>query len=303
MNIKKALVKIPGARRIYSLYRHLESFPCPEKNESLSQQCQKILINQYTMARLNDVKLHPRIADAGFRCYSQFEEDGIILYVLSTIGFRTKKVVEICCGDGRECMATNLVLNHGFRGFLFDGNENNIMSAARFFGGKKDCLLTPPYLKKAWITRENVNDLLTESGAAGEIDLLSLDIDGNDYHIWDAISAINPRLCVFETQDIIPDNVSITIPYDPDFDCWEKNESEQDFRSVSLLAMKKLSEKKGYRLIGAHRHGFNVFFLRQDIAPDIFPEVTIEEVHNNEWTQKGQKERWDQVKNMNWIEV
>jgi len=137
MNIKKALDKIPGARRIYSLYRHLESFPCPEQNESLSQQCQKILINQYTMARLNDVKLHTRIADAGFRCYSQFEEDGIILYVLSTIGFRTKKVVEICCGDGRECMATNLILNHGFRGFLFDGNENNIMSAARFFGGKK----------------------------------------------------------------------------------------------------------------------------------------------------------------------
>jgi hypothetical protein len=57
MNIKKALDKIPGARRIYSLYRHLESFPCPEQNESLSQQCQKILINQYTMARLKVMML------------------------------------------------------------------------------------------------------------------------------------------------------------------------------------------------------------------------------------------------------
>ena len=165
------------------------------------------------------------------------------------------------------------------------------------------CLLTPPYLLSAWITKDNVNRLLIEAGAEGEVDLLSLDIDGNDYYIWEAISAINPRLCVFETHNIIPGNLSLTIPYEDNFNCWAKKGTAQDFRSVSLLAMKKLAERKGYRLIGAHRHGFNVFFLRNDIGQDSFPEVSIEHVHANMWTRMGQKDRWPLVKDMPWVSV
>jgi hypothetical protein len=302
MSFKRFLAKFPGVRQIHTLYKCIVSLQ-PQDTDSFNQQFQMILVNQYTLAKSNGLKIHSHIADAGFRCYSQFEEDGIILYVLSTIGFKTRKVVEICCGDAKECMATNLILNHGFQGFLFDGDKQNIIRATNFFNEKKDCLLTPPHLKNAWITKENINDLLIESGVSGEIDILSLDIDGNDYYIWDAISAINPRLCVFETHNIVPDNLSITIPYDPNFNYREKKNHEQDFTSVSLLAMKKLSEKKGYRLIGAHKHGFNVFFLRKDIAQDIFPEVTIEEVHNNLCTQLGQKEQWNHVKDMNWVNV
>ncbi|MGL4247104.1 hypothetical protein, partial [Lactiplantibacillus plantarum] len=92
-----------------------------------------------------------------------------------------------------EYMATNLILNHGFQGFLFDGDEYNIMRANSFFKSKKDCLLTPPHLVHVWITKENVNQLLRENGAVGEIDLLSLDMDGNDYYVWEALSEINPR--------------------------------------------------------------------------------------------------------------
>jgi len=302
MDLTGKISKISGVRRIHEYYKNIVS-PDAHDFESHNQQLQKILVNQYTIARLNKVKIYSNIADAGFRCYSQFEEDGIILYILSTIGFKTKKVVEICCGDGTECMATNLILNHGFLGYLFDGDDNNILKAIDFFKRKKDCMLISPYAKKAWITKENINDLLCEGGVSGEIDLLSLDVDGNDYYIWDAITVINPRLCVFETHNIIPDNLSITIPYYADFNYLKNKEGKEDFRSASLLAMKKLSEKKGYRLIGAHRHGFNVFFLRNDIAQDIFPEVTVEEVHNNLWTHIGQKERWKNVKDMNWVDV
>ena len=108
---------------------------------------------------------------------------------------------------------------------------------------------------------------------------------------------------MFETQNIIPSDRSLTIPYDPDFNSWAKEGFEQNFRSVSLLAMKKLSEKKGYRMIGAHKHGFNVFFLRDDIGQDIFPGVSIAELHDNLWTRIGQSERWPQVEGMNWEEV
>jgi hypothetical protein len=161
----------------------------------------------------------------------------------------------------------------------------------------------PPHFRHAWITRENVNELLRDAGVSGDVDLLSLDIDGNDYWIWNAIEEIRPRLCVFETHDIIPSDLSLTIKYDPNFYCWDKPDPLKDYRSVSLLAMVKLSRKKGYRLIGAHRYGFNVFFLREDVAPGLFPEASIEQIHDNPWTRRGREKRWPLVKNLEWVQV
>jgi hypothetical protein len=273
------------------------------EREIYAQQLQRNTVNQYLAFKSQGIAPYPKIQDAGFRVYSQFEEDGIILYVLAMIGFRTRRVVEMCCGSGDECMATNLILNHGFHGYLFDGSQQNISRAEQFFSKKKDCLLYRPVLTQGWITAENVNSLLVDSGCAGEVDLFSLDIDGNDYWVWKAIEAINPRLVVCETQDIIPSDRSLTIAYQPDFDCWSKHGAEQDYRSVSLLAMQKLFKKRGYRLIGAHRHGFNAFFLREDEGANLFPEVSIQEIHDNYWTKWGQANRWPPVKDMNWVEV
>jgi len=259
------------------------------------------LVNQYqdTVRR----KPYDKISDAGFRCYSQFEEDGIILYVLTSIGMKSKKVVELCCGIGEESMSANLIINHGYEGFLFEGDKAKAAYARRFFGRKRDCFLIPPTITQAWITRENVNSLLREAGVSGEIDLLSLDMDGVDYYIWEAITEVNPRLCVFEVQNVIPGHLSLTIPYNPAFDSMKKGDYIPQFGSVSLAAMKKLSAKKGYRMIGSHRHGFNVFFLRNDIAPDLFPEVSIDEVLDNTWTRMAVEKRWPLVKDLPWVEV
>jgi hypothetical protein len=65
----------------------------------------------------------PSFDEVGFHCYSQFEEDGILLFIFSLIGAKTKMVVELCAGKGRECMATNLIINHGWNGFLFDSES------------------------------------------------------------------------------------------------------------------------------------------------------------------------------------
>src|SRR5262249_6427071 len=211
---------------------------------SLHQQTQAALVAQFAFYRSQKIVPFRNIRDAGFRVYSQFEEDGIILYVLAMIGFKSRKVVEICCGSGHECMATNLILNHGFEGFLFDGDEANINRAVGFFRSKKDCIVHTgaagltfrrPTIARAWITAESVNDLLRQSGCTGEADLLSLDIDGNEYWIWKALDAISPRLLVVETQNIIPADKSLTIPYRPDFS-YHKAPAE-DFRGASLLAV------------------------------------------------------------------
>jgi hypothetical protein len=270
--------------------------------ESYSQQIQRNIVNQYLDFKLKGITPYANVKDAGFRVYSQFEEDGIILYILSMIGFKTRRVVEMCCQNGDECMATNLILNHGFDGYLFDGDQKAISHAENFFKSKQDCLLYPPVLTQAWITAENVNELLARSGCAGEVDLLSLDLDGNDYWIWDAIEVISPRLLVCETLNVAPSGLSVTIEYKPDFDC-RIDPSAEDYRSVSLLAMQTLCKRRGYRMIGAHRHGFNVFFLREDEGADFFPEVSIKDVHDNYWTRWSQMHRWPLVKNMPWKEV
>jgi hypothetical protein len=270
---------------------------------SLEQQVQKGLIAAYRSDMAKGIRTYDNIGDAGFRCYSQFEEDGILLYLLTLVGAKNRTVVEICCGHGRECMAANLIINHGFKGYLFDGDKGNVEATTRFFGRQKDCLLVKPTVTQAWITRDNIDALLRDAGASGEVDVLSLDIDGNDYHIWQAIEEISPRICVFETHDIVPDGLALTIPYRDDFFAMDKTGPELDFRSVSLGAMVKLSRAKGYTLVGSHRHGFNVFFVRNDLVRDPLREVSIAEVQDNEWSRQGQRERWPKVKDMPWIEV
>lgn len=237
-------------------------------NPIAEQQMQRSLVNQYKLALAQGHTLYDDISDAGFRCYSEYEEDGIILYLLSLVGTPSRVVVEMCCGDGKVCMATNLILNHGFTGHLFDGDKDNVDQARQFFASQADGKLTRPRVNHAWITRANADELIKTSGATGEVDLLSLDLDGIDYYVWEAIESISPRVCVFETHNVIPSDLSLTIPYQDDFYAWDKPAPEVDFRSVSLSAMQKLSAAKGYTLVGAHRYGFNVFFVRNDLLGD-----------------------------------
>jgi len=300
MNARAIAKHIPGASRLYHRLKPRPSYV--DGGEALSQQLQQVILGQHRAALRQNVIPFDEIGEAGFRCNSQFEEDGIILYILAAIGMKTRSVVEMCCGNGSECMATNLILNHGYKGYLFEGGDKNFAAAQGFFRTRKDCLLNQPELRKAWITRDNVNDLLRDAGASGEVDVFSLDMDGNDYWIWEAVDEINPRLCVFEIHNLIPGDLSLTVPYSDGFDYLSGEGDRQWFRSVSLEAMRKLSAKKGYRLIGSHKHGFNVFFLRNDIAPNIFPEVSIESVQQARWTREQEK-LWPRIKDMGWVEV
>lgn len=269
----------------------------------LQGQIQKNIELQFLYFVKNNIKIFKDIKDAGFRCYSQFEEDGIILYLLTLIGKKTRSVVEICCGPGHECMSANLIINHRYKGYLFDGDDYNVKSAEKFFRSQKECLLVQPSIKSAWITKSNINNLLKNVGITGEVDVLILDLDGNDYHIWDSIDVISPRICVFEINNIIPSDLAITIPYTEDFYARDKGKVHSQFRSASLLAMIKLSKKKGYTMVGSHKHGFNIFFVRDDLLNDLLPRPTIDEIQDNEWTRILSNSRWPLVKDHPWIIV
>lgn len=290
--IKQALRRFAGS----ALFREIAS------DLASSQEIQKALLAQYIGMRGLPREKLPTFDEVGFQKYSQFDEDGILLYIFGLIGTTNKKVVEICAGDGFECMAANLIVNHGWRGFLFDGRADDVELAKEFFARRRSLLLSPPVVRTAWIDAETVDDTLRSAGVTGSIDLMSLDIDGMDYWVWKAMDVIKPRVCIFETVNYIPDDKALTVPYDRTFQMAQSG-SEYYYRGASTQAFVKLGREKGYRLIGAHRHGFNCVFMQNGVGEEYFPEVTVKSIHENPLIQEGLKTVWPQVKDMPWAEV
>jgi hypothetical protein len=259
---------------------------------------QLVLYHMYRAMAAQRPAALPSFAEVGFRCHSQFEEDGILLYIFGLIGTTNRTCVEICAGNGIECNTANLILHHGWWGHLFDGDARQVREGIDFYRAAKDTFLYPPRFTNAWITAENVNDLIRASGASDEIDLLSLDLDGMDYWIWKAIDAVRPRVVVCETHNIIGPDDALTVPYDPQF-----RATVPDYHSASLAAMNKLANEKGYRLVGTHRYGFNAFFVLNGVGEELLPAVEPAQCLNDPSTREARATQWPKVKDLPWIKV
>lgn len=114
------------------------------------------LMQSYRLLAVLSPQSLPSLQEVGFRKHSQFEEDGMLLYIFSLIAPVNRTCVEICAGNGRENMTSNLILNHGWWGHLFDGDPANVAAGNRFFARSRDTFLAPPRFTQAWITAENV---------------------------------------------------------------------------------------------------------------------------------------------------
>jgi hypothetical protein len=230
----------------------------------------------------------PRLDEVGFRAFSQFDEDGILLYLFSVLGVVNKSVVEICAGVGYECNAANLIINHAWDGLLFDGSEVNVRVAKAFYARYPDTFWRQPTVVHAWIDAETINERISENGFSGEIDLLSLDLDGVDYWIWKAITCVNPRVVAVEFNDCIPADVSVAIPYNRSF---VVTPEKPGYLNASLAAWAKLGHEKGYRLVGINRNAVNAFFVHNDLCPDLLPEVSVASCLSDRVT-RGKSQRW-----------
>lgn len=151
-----------------------QSFPSPDVV------AQKVLMQQYRICAASDRENLPSFPDAGFRKHSQFDEDGILLYIFSLIPALYRKCIELGAGSGGECNTANLILNHGWWGWLFDGDERNVLDGQSFFADHQDSFLCPPRFVASWLTAERIDEVLVTAGVSGPVDLLSIDIDGMD---------------------------------------------------------------------------------------------------------------------------
>ncbi|UKN00374.1 hypothetical protein K6119_11575 [Paracrocinitomix mangrovi] len=259
------------------------------------QVSQRQLFNQYQVWS-SEGKL-PAFNDTGFRVFSQFEEDGKLLYIFSIIGMRNKTFVEIGSDDGINSNCANLAFNFGYHGLFLDGNEKAIKRGRKFYAKYPHPYMHQPVFTCSKVTAENINELVKNAGLTGEIDLLSVDIDGNDYWIWKALEQVSPNVVIIETHVEFGLN-NIVVPYDPNYFYPGKHPV---YHGASPVAMVNLAKQKGYRLVGANDLGFNFIFVKNGLGDELLPEVDVESVLQHPSVKESYKlfepiKDWEYVK-------
>jgi hypothetical protein len=203
-----------------------------------------------------------RLLKHGYKVYSQHDEDGIIDEIFKRIGYKNRFFVECGAGNGLENNTLFLLLQ-GWKGLWIEGNAKNY----KFIEKKFSTLIKTNQLivDNQFITKENINNILGKHNIPQEIDLLSIDIDGNDYHIFKNIQAVSARVVVIEYNAKFPPHVSWVMKYNPDH-VWDRS----DYYGASLKSLEYLFSEKGYSLVGANISGTNAFFVRNDLVSDKF---------------------------------
>lgn len=201
------------------------------------------------------------IHEAEFRVYSQFGEDGIIQYLIERAKVTSDVFVEFGVEDYRESNTRLLLEKDGWSGLIIDAGTAH----QRFVNHPRYRWRYPVEAISAFITRENINDLIASGGTSGEIGLLSVDLDGNDYWVWEAIDVVRPQIVVVEYNSIFGPHATVSVPYDPMFDRTTAHWSTLYF-GASLGALCHLAEQREFVCVGCTTAGNNAFFVRKDAA-------------------------------------
>jgi len=199
-----------------------------------------------------------RLLSAGYKVFSQNQEDGMIAEVFRRIGTTSRRFVEFGVEAGLECNSAFLLLQ-GWRGAWIEGDGANAAKARAAFAPY------PVEVVNRYITAENANALITELAHGEELDLLSIDVDSIDYWLWQAIRTVKPRLVVIEYNALWPPHIRKTVAHDPAM-VWDGT----NFMGASLGALAALGQAKGYRLVGCSLAGVNAFFVREDLVGEAF---------------------------------
>jgi hypothetical protein len=206
---------------------------------------------------------------AEFKVYSQGGEDGIIQYLVNHVPISRKVFVEFGVENYSECNTRFLLAHDNWEGLIMDADAElpqQLQSQELYWRYNLTALST-------FITAENINDLITNTGIRGTIGLLSIDIDGNDYWVWKAINAVAPQIVICEYNSVFGSKHQITVPYKSDFIKTKHHYSNLCF-GASLPAICRLAEEKGYDFVGCNSEGYNAFFVRKDVSAGL-PKPTV----------------------------
>jgi hypothetical protein len=257
--IRKILIK--SKLMLVSLYK------LPDKIENIQQSLGRIELRQLNELQSDDINAHE------FKVFSQWGEDGIIQFLISRVPIENKVYVEFGIGDYSESNTRFLIQHNNWSGLVIDGSPRNIQAL------KQDNVSCRHNLKSecAFILKSNINKLISQNGITGDIGILSVDIDGNDYWIWEAIDCIQPRIVICEYNSLFGSEKRVTVVYQDDFQVYKAHYSGL-YWGASIGAFEYLAKEKGYSLVGSNTAGNNIFFVRNDVVSDI-PVYNSQQAH------------------------
>lgn len=229
-----------------------------------------------TLARQNAETLAPgQLQAAEFKVFSQFGDDGIIQHLVHHLikDRHEQRFVEFGVGNYLESNTRFLLVNNNWQGLILDSSSQDI----EFIRSQEFYWRHQLTAQQAWITRDNINQLISDAGFHGDIGLLSVDIDGNDYWVWQAIDCVRPVIVIAEWNSVFGPEAAITVPYQPQFDRTAAHYSNLYF-GASIAALAALGAQKGYALVGSNSAGNNLYFVRQDRLSGI-PALTPQQAY------------------------
>jgi len=204
------------------------------------------------------------IRAAEFKVFSQWGEDGIIQHLIAKVPITNTTFVEFGVESYEESNTRFLLQNDNWRGLIIDGDHRHRRFVERAgLAWRYDLTAV-----SAFITRDNIDELIHSAGITGDIGLLSVDIDGNDYWVLEAITSIRPRIIIVEYNSTFGPTQAVTVPYDAGFVRAVAHPSLL-YYGASLRALSLLAARKGYVLVGSNSAGNNAFFVREDLAGDL----------------------------------
>jgi FkbM family methyltransferase len=205
------------------------------------------------------------LRQAESRVYSQNGEDGILQAILSRISIQARYCVEFGVGSGDECNCARLVLQEQWGALFLEADEQQFLAMRRHYAdhAKVRCV-------QASVTSSNIEELLEKNAVPREFDVLSIDIDGNDYWVWAAINGWRPRVVVIEYNASFPPPRKWVMKENPDHR-WDRT----NYYGASLASLAALARRKGYTLVATDSKGVNAFFVRNDCLNDQFLDPAV----------------------------
>jgi hypothetical protein len=223
----------------------------------------KVLAANPVVQRIKSQGICDRLEEVEFKVFSQFGDDGIIQYLVHNLdlpeGQRT--FIEFGVQDYTESNTRFLLINNNWKGIVLDGGQSNI----DYIRNDVICWMYDLTAVHLFIDKGNINQAFSKHGFSGQVGILSIDIDGNDYWIWECIDVVDPAIVIVEYNSVFGSRHAITIPYDPAFDRTKAHYSNL-YWGCSLPALCGLAQKKGYVFVGCNSNGNNAYFVRKDKA-------------------------------------
>ncbi|MBP1630287.1 MAG: hypothetical protein H6Q15_1180 [Bacteroidetes bacterium] len=229
------------------------------------------------------------INDFEFKIFSQRGEDGIIQYLVKNIYIKNNTFIEFGVENYLESNTRFLMMNNNWSGYVIDGSKkamNNLKKREWFWAYDLR-------VKDAFIDKDNINSLMNETGFE-EVGILSIDIDGNDYWIFEELdfSRLNPSIIIAEYNAVFGKERPISVPYDKKFYRTEAHYSNLYF-GASLMSLNHIAQEKGYELVGCNDAGTNAFFVRKDLLNNIIKPISVSDAFREDKCRQSRDKNYN----------